>query len=80
LDPFTNPTVIGTPVGAVRNVRALIGTAITGSMPAVMQWDFGSRPGQAIVLRGILQGLCVSCAGIAGVGNTFDISVEWTEE
>lgn len=75
-----NPTVIGTSVGAIRNIKALIGTAITNSMPPVIQWDFGNRPSQAIVLRGITQGLVLSLNGVASTGNAFDVSVEWTEE
>ena len=72
-----NPT-LGTAVGAIRSARLYFATVTTDSDNYF--WDFGTRPTQAIVLRGSNQQLAVSLNSIAGVGNSVDINIEWSEE
>lgn len=81
-----NPGALGTIVGtAIRNVKyqqALVtqtSTDFPGVQPLV--WDFGNRPGQGIVLRGVNDVLALNLnAASAAAGSLFDISVEWTED
>lgn len=76
----SNPTV-GTAVGTVR-VAKVFGQATSepyaGSM--IVVWDFGNRPSQAVVLRGITQVLAINLNSVTISGASFDISIEWTEE
>jgi len=74
-----NPT-LGTLVGNIRADKYLIpapGT-LTGNPPLI--WTFGDRPEQALLLRGTAQVLAVNLNGATLAGNSFTISVSWTEE
>jgi hypothetical protein len=74
-----NPT-LGTGVGPIRAVRyfaALTGTPASLSSP--VEFNFSTRNGRAVVLRGATQQLCVHLNAPANAG-TFDIDIEWTEE
>ena len=45
-----------------------------------MVLDFGIRPSQAIVLRGVAEGLAVNLNAATSAGNAINLKVEWTEE
>lgn len=81
-----NPTGLGALVGtALRNQKLTLTlatyTATDFPSPPGIVWDFGSRPSQDIVLRGITQVLAVNLNGVSVVGNALlDIDIEWTEE
>lgn len=72
-----NPT-LGTSVGliGVDSVFVPLATAAGGQL----DWNFGNRPEQAIVLRGATQQLCVNLNGVTVGGGAFDIWCCWTEE
>jgi hypothetical protein len=53
--------------------------SIAGSLTPVI-WDFGTRPAQAIVLRGTSEYLQLYVAAGSFTGAVFDFDVEWTEE
>lgn len=72
-----NPTSLGTLVGTLRAVRdSVVGSNVANNYI----WDFGGRPSQAIVLRGVAQGICLSLNNSAVTGSVANMSVEWTEE
>lgn len=75
-----NPT-IGTLVGNIRAeylFMAAPGTATIG--PDKLFLNFGDRPSQAIVLRGIAQVLAINLNSASLTGCVLDINIEWTEE
>lgn len=72
-----NPTV-GSLVGQVRANKIFISTATTLGEEITM--DFGTRPSQAIVLRGTSEVLALNLNGVTLLGGSFDIDIEWTEE
>lgn len=74
-----NPT-LGTSLGVVRTVKLYGDATNQPSGENVITWDFGTRPAQAIVLRGTTQVLAVNLNGVSISGASFDISIEWTEE
>ena len=73
-----NPTT-GTLVGNLRS-RKIAFQGATGTTSDVAVFDFGNRPGQAIVLRGVSQVLALNLNGATITGGSCAISVEWTEE
>lgn len=79
-----NPT-LGTAVGAattglIRSQRAYLNVAATGPSEHI-NFDFGNRPSQDIVLRGATQVLAVNLNGdTLPAGTKLSCSVEWTEE
>lgn len=77
-----NPGTLGTLVGYVRASKLLFNLAAptAGSESGRLLEDYGDRPAQAIVLRGIAQVFAVNLAGVTVAGGSLDISVEWTEE
>jgi hypothetical protein len=81
LNAYTaNPTT-GTLVGNVRAEYVFLAapaTATVGSDKLFL--DFGARPAQAIVLRGITQVLAINLNGATVTGGAFDINIEFTEE
>jgi hypothetical protein len=74
-----NPTV-GTTVGNVQAYRGIIPAAASLINNPICTWDFGNRPGQAIVLRGTGEGVAVNLNGVTVTGGSFIINCEWTEE
>lgn len=72
-----NPT-LGTAVGTIRAVRTAASTAGTAVQEVI--WEFGTRPSQAVVLRGTSQQLCVNLGGVSITNPVASMSVEWTEE
>src|SRR6185295_897807 len=74
-----NPT-LGTGVGNIRTAKIDVpATNLVGSTDRIM-WTFGDRPSQAVVLRGTSEGLAVNLNSVTSANNSFDISIEWTEE
>ncbi|SRR6266403_800208 len=75
---YTAAPTPGTTVGtAVRVAKVEIATAAAQAQFIV--WDFGNRPSQAVVLRGVAQGLAMNVSATQ-LGALYDISYEWTEE
>jgi len=72
-----NPT-LGTSDGSIRARKVFVGTTASNSDEVI--FDFGNRPGQAVVLRGVNQVLAVNLNGVSSTGNSFACSIEWTEE
>lgn len=72
-----NPT-LGTTVGQIRAQR--IDLANGGNLSSMISWNFGSRPGQALVIRGISEVLSLNLNGVSLNTPLLDISIEWTEE
>ncbi|GHO99544.1 hypothetical protein KSF_095920 [Reticulibacter mediterranei] len=81
-----NPSGLGALVGtAIRNSKFFqtLGTYTATDFPTKdsLIWDFGGRPGQAIVLRSAAEVLAINLnAATATATASFDISIEWTEE
>ena len=74
-----NPSV-GTPIGTIRAAKGTLTTS-AGAIPSVpVVFDFTTRNGQAVVLRGSSQGLWLNLNGGTLTGGAVDIDVEWTEE
>ena len=75
---FTAAPTAGTSAGIVRRENAFFPSNLVGQ-PLV--WDFSTRNGQAIVLRGTSDFLAINLSSpAAGAGSSINISVEWTEE
>ena len=72
-----NPT-LGTLVGNIKTHKLFIPT--TTGAPEQDFFEWGTRPGQCIVLRGINEVFSVNLNGVTFAGNSISISVEWTEE
>lgn len=77
-----NAASLGTLVGYVRSSKLLFNLAAptAGSESGRLIEDFGDRPSQAIVLRGVTQFLCINLAGVSVAGGSIDLSCEWTED
>ncbi len=76
-----NPGTLGTLVGNIRVAYTFLAapaTATVGSEPLFL--DFGTRPSQAIVLRGTTQVFAVNLNAATVTGGAWDINLEWTEE
>lgn len=72
-----NPTV-GTAVGTIRAIR--YSTTATGAVTTQVEWDFGVRPAQPIVLRGTSEVLAINFSSTTITGPIFNFGIEWTEE
>ena len=76
-----NATALGTQTGTISVFKKLIPpTTFANSNYDPLVFDFGNRPGQAIVLRGTAQTLSLNLGGATLSGNSLSIVVEWTEE
>jgi hypothetical protein len=71
-----NPT-LGTSVGPIRAIRYSATPATVPNQEIYM--EFGTRPAQTVVLRGVTQQLCVNLGGTTVTGGIIDCSIEWTE-
>ena len=72
-----NPT-LGTATGNVRAGKLVLPAA---GGAGLLSWDFGTRNGQGIVLRGASQSLCLHWNGAAvPSGTSLCIGIEWVEE
>ncbi len=76
-----NPT-LGSLVGTIRtsNISIIKTGDTTGTTVQTAVWDFGTRPSQAITLRGTSQVLSLNFNGTSAPSSSFNISIEWTEE
>lgn len=73
-----NPTV-GTSVGTIRTTKLFVsGASTTASVD--QEWLFGTRPGQAVTLRGTGEVLAVNLNATTLTSGNFDVDIEWTEE
>jgi hypothetical protein len=76
-----NPT-LGTSVQTLRLVRAFV--AASTAMAQLVEWTFGTRPSEALVLRGFSPAgsddICINLFGVAQAGAIYQVEVEWTEE
>lgn len=72
-----NPTV-GTAVGTFRSGKLHASTTLI--QPGLLSYDFGDRPAQAMVLRGINDVIAVNLNSTTVAGSSFSIYMEWTEE
>lgn len=75
-----NPTVLGTLVGAIRADKTSSPLVSSTTTPEGIEYYFGNRPGQTIVLRGTSQVLAWNFNGVTLSGGTFVGYIEWTEE
>ena len=76
-----NPSALGTANGVIRAHRFSISTAGgAGNIGPLNLWEFGSRPAQAIVLRGTSDMLAINLGGVTITSPILSASVEWTEE
>lgn len=74
-----NPSGLGATVGTLRTVKFdAIGTSTV--VPMVPIFDFGNRPGQAIVLRGTAEVLAVNLSATTVITPSFNVWIEFTEE
>ena len=73
-----NPTT-GTLVGNLRQDRFTFNLSTNTAQPPLVL-DFGDRPGQAVVLRGVAQVLAFNLGGVSLAGGSVSLSIEWTEE
>lgn len=79
-------TSLGTLVGtALRNrhynLNLISDTATDFPPQESIVWEFGNRPGKALVLRGIAEQIAINLnGGTMPAGSTYDISIEWTEK
>ena len=73
-----NPTALGTAVGNIRTRKVFIGTTTGNSDEFII--DFGIRPSQALVVRGVAEVLSINLNSVTSAGGNLDISIEWTEE
>ncbi len=76
-----NPGALGTLVGAIKSDFLYLSAPATATVGAEkLNFDFGNRPAQAVVLRGVAQTLVVNLGAVTVTGGSFDINIEWTEE
>lgn len=77
-----NPTINDGTARLIRSQKVLFNLAAptAGSESTRLVLDYGNRPSQAIVLRGVAQQLAVNLAGVSVAGGSLDLAVEWSEE
>jgi hypothetical protein len=75
-----NYGTLGTTAGNVGSGRVQMTALATGVAVVPLIWDFGSREDKGIVLRGVLEHLCVNLAGAAvPSGGVIDYEIEIEE-
>jgi hypothetical protein len=81
---YTVAPTLGTAVGTIavdKYVPTLAtATATDFPIPAYVEYMFGNRPSHGIVLRGTAQQLCINFSATPLATNSFDFTIEWTEE
>lgn len=75
-----NPTGLGATVGAIRSLVFDLPAPGGATGTSSIVWDFGSRPAQAVVLRGAAEVLAINLNGVTSAGNSLSFSIEWSEE
>ena len=74
-----NPTT-GNLVGNLRAGKLFVAAPATASPTTVLAFDYGTRPSQALVLRGTGDVIAVNLNGATVTGGSFNIGVEFTED
>ncbi len=75
-----NPTT-GSLVGNIRTDYVFLAAPATATVgPDKIFLDFGIRPSQALVLRGITQVLAINLNGVTVTGGAWDVNIEFTED
>ncbi len=75
-----NPSGLGTAVGNIRTRKVFVSLASGNTSNAdEMILEFGTRNTQPLVLRGTSELVAINLNGVTIAGNSFCISVEWTE-
>ena len=74
-----NPTT-GNLVGNLRAGKLFVAAPATASPTTVLAFDYGTRPSQALVLRGTGDVIAVNLNAATVTGGSFNIGVEWTED
>ena len=81
---YTAAPTLGTAVGTivVDKYVPTLATYTATDFPAIsyVEHDFGNRPSHGVVLRGIAQQLCINFGATPLATNSFDFTLEWTEE
>lgn len=72
------PPTLGTLVAVLPGSKAYFGATTERSNPAI--FDFGTRGGQALVLRGTSEFATLTVTSASFTGASFNIYIEWTEE
>jgi len=75
-----NPASLGTTVGNLFAAKVFVAAAATTSSSDKVIMDYGNRPSQAHVLRGITQSISINLNAVTLTGGSCDVYVEWTEE
>lgn len=77
-----NPTINDGTARLIRVEKVLFNLSApsAGSESGRLMLDFGTRPSQAIVLRGVAQQLAINLNGVTVAGPSVDISIEFTED
>jgi hypothetical protein len=73
-----NPTAVGTIAGTIKQLKSWI--PATNTQANYLTYDFGTRPEQAITLRGTTDIFVINLNSATSNGNSFDVSITWTEE
>ncbi|NJO18725.1 MAG: hypothetical protein HC877_24295 [Thioploca sp.] len=75
-----NPSGLGTLVGNIRVRKVFVSLASGNTSNAdEMILEFGTRNTQPLILNGTSELVAINMNGVTTAGNSFCISVEWTE-
>ena len=79
---WTVAPTAGAAVGSIAAAKLYVPVATASIIAPTLIFDFGNRPGRAVVLRGVAQGLVLTFSGatFATTAPTVDFFVEWTED
>lgn len=80
LNYSVNPASLGTLIDNVRKQTIPLMTPTPTFTAAPIVWDFTTRNGKGILLRGIAQVLAINFLGQTSSGNVLSVDIEWTEE
>jgi hypothetical protein len=75
---YTVAPTRGTLVGVMRSGKLALPLAASSQGPEI-EWEFGVRPSQCVVLRGNTQYAAILISAIPA-GGSIDVSMEWTED
>lgn len=74
-----NPSALGAAVGTLSTRRLFVPGAATASDAQGLEIKFGEAQQQMVTLRGAAEGLAINLNGVTLAGNSFNITIEWTE-
>lgn len=80
VNAYTANPAVGTLVGNLRAGKLFVAAPATASPTTIMAMDFGPRPAQALVLRGVTDVIAINLNGSTVTGGSFNIGIEFTEE